>query len=687
MESSSLTGRQQPDTSAADVIGVGSSTTGRCDGTEAVLDIRLPVNGVESSPCGLRDGSGELAELCDRVYGNGLPISPDQQGCELPPKSSPRNDANERGGFGGKGSGAGARLRLPRSWQAGAFVLPPRWLWGFFRKFRGIGEGLFPAYPSFIVVFWSFIASFIGARLVPFFLSLALTSGVLIFGTIDSPFHLPPPFPPTLPPSMFAGIALCAFLAFNTSMQRTLSPYPTSTSSSTTETGQQQQASFMIGSFGATAVLIFGTIDSPLSQPRNVVLGSAVSAVIGALIAEIFAIGGLAFPNTSWLWLQCGLAVSLSIVAMQLLRIVHPPGGASALIAVMSPPSLRCHGFFVLTPVLLGVCIMLTVALFVNNIARQYPLYWWRPVILDIPVPEGSTHHSAVTAGEAYHTIQHLHAVHSPVHHASSQLPSQQPSQPPSQLLPLCLPSSDAQRVHAVHSPVQPSVQPLVQPAVQPPVHHGMGHAAGHRNSNSSSSSSAREHGIHVTAGEAYHTIPHIHAVHSPVHHAMPHQPLGLHSTSDAATAGGVLHRVGNTHPLPALSQHVHPQQSSAHAVQSGTDAEEDGSASRVHGGTAYIQGGRARAVTCNDAGYACTQQGTQTATAAEALAAELTFRGGPFRHVSNSAVRHVSVPPLSHQQHRDKDKQQVEQQPQPFSGKESTATLHGTIIQRALNN
>ncbi|CAI5977051.1 unnamed protein product [Closterium sp. NIES-65] len=530
MESSSLTGRQQPDTSAADVIGVGSSTTGRCDGTEAVLDIRLPVNGVESSPCGLRDGSGELAELCDRVYGNGLPISPDQQGCELPPKSSPRNDANERGGFGGKGSGAGARLRLPRSWQAGAFVLPPRWLWGYFRKFRGIGEGLFPAYPSFIVVFWSFIASFI-------------------------------------------GIALCAFLAFNTSMQRTLSPYPTSTSSSTTETGQQQQASFMIGSFGATAVLIFGTIDSPLSQPRNVVLGSAVSAVIGALIAEIFAIGGLAFPNTSWLWLQCGLAVSLSIVAMQLLRIVHPPGGASALIAVMSPPSLRCHGFFVLTPVLLGVCIMLTVALFVNNIARQYPLYWWRPiildipvpegsthhslcslthlclfpalspflsypfspgtpctgggqssstfpcqraphttlcalsptcassssltfqpfltpshsfhppltryplywwrpVILDIPVPEGSTHHSAVTAGEAYHTIQHLHAVHSPVHHASSQLPSQQPSQPPSQLLPLCLPSSDAQRVHAVHSPVQPSVQPLVQPAVQPPVHH-----------------------------------------------------------------------------------------------------------------------------------------------------------------------------------------------------------------------
>ncbi|CAI5995779.1 unnamed protein product, partial [Closterium sp. NIES-64] len=430
MESSSLTGRQQPDTSAADVIGVGSSTTGRCDGTEAVLDIRLPVNGVESSPCGLRDGSGELAELCDRVYGNGLPISPDQQGCELPPKSSPRNDANERGGFGGKGSGAGARLRLPRSWQAGAFVLPPRWLWGYFRKFRGIGEGLFPAYPSFIVVFWSFIASFI---------------------------------------------------------------------------------------------------------------------------------------------------------AMQLLRIVHPPGGASALIAVMSPPSLRCHGFFVLTPVLLGVCIMLTVALFVNNIARhtpvlvaashprhsrarglhtplsvlshhlclfqftylptiphsfhsfhppltRYPLYWWRPVILDIPVPEGSTHHSAVTAGEAYHTIQHLHAVHSP--RAPRLFPAALPT-----ALSTALSAAAAvpafKRCTARPRRTLPCATLRATPRatpVQPPVHHGMGHAAGHRNSNSSSSSSAREHGIHVTAGEAYHTIPHIHAVHSPVPHAMPHQPLGLHS-------------------------------------------------------------------------------------------------------------------------------------------------------------
>ncbi|CAI7777470.1 unnamed protein product [Closterium sp. NIES-53] len=197
MESSSLT-------SAADGIGVpDSSTSGQSDGPEAVLDIRLPVNSVESSPCGLHDGSGELAELCDRVYGNGLPTSPDQQGCELPPKCPRRNDANGRGGFGrkrsgtgtqnthgrgdfgggsgggfgGKGIGTGVRLRLPRSWQAGAFLLPPRWLRGYFRKFRGIGEGLFPAYPSFLVVFWSFIASFIGALFYfPLSLSMAHSS-------------------------------------------------------------------------------------------------------------------------------------------------------------------------------------------------------------------------------------------------------------------------------------------------------------------------------------------------------------------------------------------------------------------------------------------------------------------------------------------------------------------------------
>lgn len=84
----------------------------------------------------------------------------------------------------------------------------------------------------------------------------------------------------------------------------------------------------------------------------------------------------LIFP-TEYLWIAAGFAVSTSIVGMQLTRTTHPPGGATALIAVMSPPMKWAGYLYVLMPVLSGALVMLLVALIVNNITRRYPLYWW----------------------------------------------------------------------------------------------------------------------------------------------------------------------------------------------------------------------------------------------------------------------------------------------------------------------
>lgn len=50
---------------------------------------------------------------------------------------------------------------------------------------------------------------------------------------------------------------------------------------------------------------------------------------------------------------------------------VHPPGGATALIAVTSPPALRLRGFFIVIPVLSGALLLLLVALLINNIQRH----------------------------------------------------------------------------------------------------------------------------------------------------------------------------------------------------------------------------------------------------------------------------------------------------------------------------
>ncbi|MDR7130879.1 CBS-domain-containing membrane protein [Algoriphagus sp. 4150] len=124
---------------------------------------------------------------------------------------------------------------------------------------------------------------------------------------------------------------------------------------------------FLIGSFGASSVLVYGLIGSPLAQPRNLVGGHVVSALVGVTI-------NLIFPDT--LWIAAPLAVAFSIVLMQMTRTLHPPGGATALIAVIGSEKVKELGYmYVVSPVLTGSLILLVVALVFNNITshRKYP--------------------------------------------------------------------------------------------------------------------------------------------------------------------------------------------------------------------------------------------------------------------------------------------------------------------------
>jgi hypothetical protein len=82
----------------------------------------------------------------------------------------------------------------------------------------------------------------------------------------------------------------------------------------------------LIGSFGASAVLIFGTVKSPLAQPSNLLCGHIISALIGVTAYKLL-------PAHSWL--ASGLAVATAIAAMHATKTLHPPGGATALIAVI----------------------------------------------------------------------------------------------------------------------------------------------------------------------------------------------------------------------------------------------------------------------------------------------------------------------------------------------------------------
>ena len=127
----------------------------------------------------------------------------------------------------------------------------------------------------------------------------------------------------------------------------------------------------IIGSFGASAVLIYGAVKSPLAQPRNLLGGHLISALVGVLSYKLFC------PH---LWLASSIAVATSIALMHLTKTLHPPGGATALIAVIGGPKITNLGFlYALIPVGAGIAIMLIVALIVNNIPQQrkYPEFWF----------------------------------------------------------------------------------------------------------------------------------------------------------------------------------------------------------------------------------------------------------------------------------------------------------------------
>lgn len=129
----------------------------------------------------------------------------------------------------------------------------------------------------------------------------------------------------------------------------------------------QYENIFLIGSFGATSVLIYGAIQSPLAQPRNLIGGHLISALIGVTIYKLI-------PDI--IWLSAPLAVALSIVLMQITKTLHPPGGATALIAVIGSEKIKALGYFyVLSPVLSGIIVLLIVALIFNNLTsgRKYP--------------------------------------------------------------------------------------------------------------------------------------------------------------------------------------------------------------------------------------------------------------------------------------------------------------------------
>lgn len=120
----------------------------------------------------------------------------------------------------------------------------------------------------------------------------------------------------------------------------------------------------VLGSFGATCVLVFGYPDVPFSQPRNIVFGHCLSSLIGLVFLTVLG------PY----WWAAALATGTAIAAMMLTRTVHPPAGSNPVIVFLTMPAWG----FLLYPTLLGALLITGVAILYNNATRpsNYPKYW-----------------------------------------------------------------------------------------------------------------------------------------------------------------------------------------------------------------------------------------------------------------------------------------------------------------------
>ena len=120
----------------------------------------------------------------------------------------------------------------------------------------------------------------------------------------------------------------------------------------------------VLGSFGASCVLVFGYPDVPFSQPRNVVAGHVISSLVGLIFLAVFG------PH----WWAVALAVGTAIALMMLTRTVHPPAGSNPVIVFLTQPAWG----FLLFPTLVGALVVVAVALVYNNATRdaKYPKYW-----------------------------------------------------------------------------------------------------------------------------------------------------------------------------------------------------------------------------------------------------------------------------------------------------------------------
>jgi len=128
---------------------------------------------------------------------------------------------------------------------------------------------------------------------------------------------------------------------------------------------------WLAASFGSSVVVVFGYPDNEFSQPKNVLFGHLLCALVGIIFVTLFKIT----QDRTIFFLTIGLAVGLSVMLMMALKITHPPAGGNTIVVMLTQDSFQ----FLIFPIMVGAITIIIGGVIYNRfiLKKNYPLKWF----------------------------------------------------------------------------------------------------------------------------------------------------------------------------------------------------------------------------------------------------------------------------------------------------------------------
>jgi CBS-domain-containing membrane protein len=128
---------------------------------------------------------------------------------------------------------------------------------------------------------------------------------------------------------------------------------------------------WLAASFGSTVVVVFGYPDNEFSQPKNVLLGHLLCALVGIMFVTLFEIS----QDRLIFFVVIGLAVGIAIMLMMAFNITHPPAGGNTIVVILTQDSFQ----FLIFPIMVGAITIIIGGVIYNRfiLKKNYPLKWF----------------------------------------------------------------------------------------------------------------------------------------------------------------------------------------------------------------------------------------------------------------------------------------------------------------------